>query len=129
MEHTPGTFQELTGHSRRMARQLLTVGANRLELLRVELQEGRALLLQAIFLSFGIAVLSLLAGIAFTGMAVFLFYESSPVTVLLVLTGLYGTAAALLYRRLHRLLREWQNLPASMDQLRKDRVCLEDIIN
>jgi len=33
-----------------------------------------------------------------------------------------------LYRRLTRLLRDWQNLPATLDQLRKDRACLENIL-
>jgi hypothetical protein len=42
-----------------------------------------------------------------------------------VLTGLYGGTAVWLYRRLSLLLRDWQNLPATFDQLRKDRACLE----
>ena len=129
MQPPPATFRELTGHSRRVARRLLTIGANRLELLRVEVQEERLLLLRAIFMGFGIAALVLLAGIALTAMAVVLFYESSPVAVLLVVSCLYIIAAALLYRSLHRLLREWHNLPASVEQLRKDRACLEDIMN
>lgn len=129
MQPPPATFRELTGHSRRVARRLLTIGANRLALLRVEVQEERMLLLRAIFMGFGIAALVLLAGIALTGMAVILFYESAPEAVLLVLACLYVSAAALLYRRLHRLLCEWQNLPASVEQLRKDRACLEDIMN
>jgi hypothetical protein len=33
--------------------------------------------------------------------------------------------AGWLYRRLTLLLRDWQNLPATFDQLRKDRPCLE----
>jgi hypothetical protein len=45
--------------------------------------------------------------------------------VLLVMAGLYGMAAGLFYRRLTRLLRDWQMLSATLDQLRKDRACLE----
>jgi TRAP-type mannitol/chloroaromatic compound transport system permease large subunit len=46
----------------------------------------------------------------------------------LVLTGLYGATAVWLYRRLTRLLRDWQNLPATREQLRKDRACLESLL-
>jgi uncharacterized membrane protein YqjE len=47
------------------------------------------------------------------------------VTVLLTLAVLYGAAAVCLCRQLARLLRDWETLPASLDQLRKDRACLE----
>jgi uncharacterized membrane protein YqjE len=47
------------------------------------------------------------------------------VAALLVLTCVYGVTAVCFYRRLTLLLRDWQNLPATLDQLRKDRACLE----
>ena len=75
------------------------------------------------------AALGLLAGVALTGVVVVLFWNYSPVAALaalLALTGLYGGAAGVLYRRLTVLLRDWQNLPATLDQLRKDRACLEN---
>ena len=91
----------------------------------VEVQEERELLLHAILLTLGVAALGLLAGVALTGAIVVLVWELSRVAALLVLTGLYGAAAVYFYRRLTRLLRDWQNLPATLDQLRKDRACLE----
>jgi uncharacterized membrane protein YqjE len=72
-----------------------------------------------------VAAFGLLAGVALTGAIVILLWELSPVATLLVLTGLYGTAAACLYRRLTVMLRDWQTLPATLDQLQKDRACLE----
>jgi hypothetical protein len=42
-----------------------------------------------------------------------------------VLTSLHGATAVCLYRRLTLLLRDWQDFPATLDQLRKDRACLE----
>jgi uncharacterized membrane protein YqjE len=46
------------------------------------------------------------------------------------LTALYTVAAALLYVRLVRLQRDWQTLlPTTLDQLRKDRECLEKNLN
>jgi uncharacterized membrane protein YqjE len=125
METSASSVRQLVAASRRFARRLLTIAENRLELLLVEVQEERERLLRAILLALGVAAAGLLAGMALTGALVVLFWDFSPVTVLLALTGLYGAAAALLYRRLTRLLRDWQNLPATLDQLRKDRACLE----
>ena len=126
MEPTPIHDGGLVETSKRFARRLLTIGENRLELLLVEVQEERERLLHAILLALGVAALGLLAGIALTGAIVVLFWEFSRVLVLLALTGLYAVAATFLYQRLHVLLRDWQNLPATLDQLRKDRACFEN---
>jgi uncharacterized membrane protein YqjE len=116
---------QLVEISKRFARRLLIIGENRFELLMVEVQEERERLLHAILLALGVAALGLLAGVALTGAIVVLLWEVSRTAALLVLTGLYGAAAVYFYRRLTWLLRDWQNLPATFDQLRKDRACLE----
>ncbi len=116
---------QLIQASTRFARRLLTIGENRFELLMVEVQEERERLLRAILLALGVAAFGLLAGVALTAVIVVLLWGLSPVAALLVLTGIYGATAVWLYRRLTRLLRDWQNLPATLDQLRKDRACLE----
>jgi hypothetical protein len=59
---------------------------------------------------------------------VVLFWAYSHVAVLLILTVLFGAAGFYFYRRLTGLLGNWQTLPASLEQLRKDRVCLEKIL-
>jgi uncharacterized membrane protein YqjE len=125
MEPGPLTVGQLVETSKRFARCLLTIGGNRVELLLVEVQEERQRLLCAILLALGVAAFGLLAGVALTGAIVVLLWELSRVAALLVLTLLYGATAVGLYRRLMRLLRDWQNLPATLDQLRKDRACLE----
>ena len=125
METANDSFGPLAASSKCFARRLLTIGENRLELLMVEVQEERERLLRAILLALGVAAFGLLAGVALTGTIVVLFWGFSPVAVLLALTGLYGAAAVFLYRRLTVLLRNWKNLPATLDQLRKDRECLE----
>jgi uncharacterized membrane protein YqjE len=125
MERGTANRGQLVELSKRLARRLLAIGENRFELLMVEVQEERERLLHAIGLALGVAAFGLLAGIALTGAIVVLLWEISRVVALLVLTGLYGAAAVCLYRRLTRLLRDWQNLPATFDQLRKDRACLE----
>lgn len=125
METANDSFGPLAASSKGFARRLLTIGENRLELLMVEMQEERERLLRAILLALSVAAFGLLAGIALTGTIVVLFWGFSPLAVLLALTGLYGAAAVFLYRRLTVLLRDWKNLPATLDQLRKDRACLE----
>lgn len=128
MEPAPIGLKHVAATAKQFARRLLTIGENRLELLMMEVQEERVRLLRAILLALGVAALGLLAGIALTGLVVVLFWRQSPITVLGALTALYGGAAIALYRRLAGLLRDWENLPATMEQLRKDREALEKIL-
>jgi uncharacterized membrane protein YqjE len=123
----PGTdsFVPLTAASKRFARRLLTVGANRLELLMVEVQEERERLLRAILLALSVAVFGLLAGMTLTGLIVVSLWGFSPVAVLATLTAIYAAASVYLYRRLAALLRDWKTLSATLDQLQKDTACLE----
>ncbi len=125
MEESTVSFKQLATTSRRFAQRLLTIGENRLELLAVEVQEERERLLHAFLLALGVATFGLLAGITLTATIVVLLWPYSPVAVLLTLTGLYGAAGVWLSRRLAGLLRDWQTLSATLDQLRKDRACLE----
>jgi uncharacterized membrane protein YqjE len=125
METATSSFKQLATTSRRLAQRLLTIGENRLELLTVEVQEERERLLHAFLLALGVAAFGLLAVITLTAAIVVLLWAYFPVAVLLALTGLYGAAGVCLCRRLTGLLRDWQTLSASLDQLRKDRACLE----
>ena len=125
MEESTVSFKQLATTSKHFARRLLTIGENRLELLMVEVQEEREHLLHTFLLALGVAAFGLLAGLTLTAAIVVLLWAYSPVAVLLILAGLYGVAAVCLYRRLIGLLRDWQTLSATLDQLRKDRACLE----
>ena len=128
MEPATGNFRQLSATSKRLARRLLTIGENRLELLTVEVQEERERLLHAFLLALGVAAFGLLAGLTLTAAIVVWLWACSPVAVLLILSVLYGAAGICLYRRLIGLLRDWQTLSATLDQLRKDRACLEKIL-
>lgn len=125
MEPATISLGQFAASARRFVRRLLTIGENRLELLMVEVQEQRERLLHAILLALGIAAFGLLAGVTLTGAVVVLLWEVSPLAVFLALTVLYAAAAVFLYRRLTQLLRDWKSLPATLDQIRKDRECLE----
>ena len=128
MEPATDHFGLIGASSKRFARRLLTIGENRLALLTVEVQEERERLLHAVLLAFGVAAFGLLAGLTLTAAIVIWLWAWSPVAVLLTLTGLYGAAGVCLYRRLARLVHDWQTLSATFDQLRKDRACLEKIL-
>jgi len=125
METAAISFRQLAANSKQFARRLLTIGENRLELLTVEVQEERERLLHAVLLALGVAAFGLLAGLALTAAIVVELWAWSHVAVLLALSCLYGAAGICLYRRLTGLLRDWQTLSATLDQLRKDRACLE----
>jgi uncharacterized membrane protein YqjE len=111
-----------------IARRLLTIGENRLELLTVEVQEGRERLLHACLLGLVAAGLGMLAGMTLTAAIVVSLWAYSHVAVLLILTVLYAAAGVILCQRLTKLLHDWQTLPASLEQLRKDRAALEKIL-
>ena len=128
METATGSFKQLAATSRRFTERLLTIGENRLELLTVEVQEERERLLRAFLLALGVAVFGLLAGMTLTAALVVLFWAVSHAAVLLILTVVYGASAVWLSRTLNTLMRDWQSLSASLDQLRKDRACLEKIL-
>ncbi|HEY5232929.1 MAG TPA: phage holin family protein [Verrucomicrobiae bacterium] len=128
MEESTASISGLAATSKHFARRLLTIGENRLELLTVEVQEERERLLHAFLLALGAAAFGLLAGLTLTAAIVVLLWAWSPVAVLLILTALYGAVGICLWRRLTRLLHDWQTFSASLDQLRKDRECLEKIL-
>jgi uncharacterized membrane protein YqjE len=128
MEESGSSLRQLAATSKHFVRRLATIGENRLELLAVEVQEERERHLQAILLAFGVAAFGLLAGLTLTAAIVVLLWAWSPVAVLLILTALYAAAGIFVYRMLVVRLRNWQMLSATLDQLRKDRACLEKIL-
>jgi uncharacterized membrane protein YqjE len=128
MEESTVSFRQLATSSKQFVRRLATIGENRLELLAVEMQEERERLLHVFLLALGVAAFGLLAGLTLTAAILVLLWAWSPVTVLLILTVLYAGAGIGLYRHLTGILRDWHTLAASLDQLRKDRECLEKLL-
>jgi uncharacterized membrane protein YqjE len=128
MEESTASLGQLAATSKTFARRLLIIGENRLELLALEVQEEYERRLHAFLLALGVAAFGLLAGLTLTAAIVVLLWAWSPVAVLLILTVLYAAAGVCLYRQLIGLLRNWQTFSATLDQLRKDRACLEKIL-
>ncbi len=115
--------------AKRFGRTLLAAGENRLELVLVELQEERERLVHALLLLLGIGLFALMALAALTGAAMVLLWPYSPLTALLSVAGLYASASFWFGWRLRRLLADWQHFSATIDQIRKDRACLEQHLN
>lgn len=128
MEPAATHFQHLATDSKEVLRRLFTIGENRLELLVVEVQEERERLLHAILLALGAAAFGLLAGMTLTAAIAVWLSAYSLLTALLTLTGLYATAGYWFYCRLQTRIRDWQTLSATLDQFKKDRACLENIL-
>ncbi|HTI99899.1 MAG TPA: phage holin family protein [Dongiaceae bacterium] len=127
METRSSSFQQLAAAARQLVRRLVTIAENRIELVTLEVQEGRERLLHVLFLALAVAALVLLAGITLTAAMVIWLWPISPGAVLLVLAGVYGSTGGWLGWRLTQRLRDWQTLPATLDQLKKDRAALEQI--
>lgn len=111
--------------ARRLARGVLAIARTRVELLLVEVQEERARWFQSILLILGCASCAFLACIALTIGAMAVLWPHSPVLAIALPSGIHTVVGVCLYRRLAALRREWQTLPSTFEQLRKDRECLE----
>jgi uncharacterized membrane protein YqjE len=129
METPSDTVPHLADASKRLAQRALVICENRAELLMVEVQEERERFFRAILLALGAAAFGLLAVVGLTAVIAVAFWQQSPVAALLILTAVYAVVATVLYVRLIRLQRDWQTLPTTLDQLRKDRECLEKNLN
>jgi uncharacterized membrane protein YqjE len=115
----------LPGAARRFVHRALSIGENRFQLFVVELQEERDRLLNTVLLAVAIAAVGLLCGITWSAALVIIFWHFGPIPILLILGAVYGLLALVLWRRLVTLRRHQPTLAATLDQLRKDRACLE----
>ena len=113
---------------KRFARHLLALGENRLELFMLEMEEERQHFMRVLILALGAAVLALLAGMGFSAAIAVLFWQTSPVGVLLVIGAGYTLGAVFLHRHLLFVQQDWKTLPASLEQLQKDGECLKEIL-
>jgi len=128
METASSTSQEvppLGDASRRLGRRLVAIFENRFHLLLVEAEEEREHILRAIKMIILAAAFSLLAGITLGILVAVAFWNYYPVVALLILLAIYVVVAGLCYARFLRIERNWQVLPATIEQLKKDRECLE----
>jgi len=128
MEQTQDTPSDWGPILKRFIRRLLALGENRLELLSLEVQEGRDRLIQDFLLALAVAGFAMIALLAGSAALVVVFWPYSALSVLLGLMTVYGAVGVGLLLHLNRRLKAWQALSASLEQLRKDRQCLDHLI-
>ncbi|MGH7939744.1 MAG: phage holin family protein [Limisphaerales bacterium] len=117
----PGLLQTL----RRLGAAILAIFQNRLELLVVELHEDRLRVFEALLMLMAIVALaSFTLMLVAAGIIVLVWKTLGPVG-LFILAGASLIATALICWRLHLRLKNWPLLSGTIEQLKKDRACLE----
>jgi uncharacterized membrane protein YqjE len=125
METSSDKASNLGDASKRIAHRAFVIVENRIQLLMVEAEEERGRILRAMWMAMAVVAFGLLAGVTVTVIVAVAFWNYYPLIALVVLAALYAAGAVLFYVKLLQLQRDWQTLPATIDQIRKDRECLE----
>ncbi|MCG3147512.1 MAG: hypothetical protein PCFJNLEI_00952 [Verrucomicrobiae bacterium] len=119
---TPGGIVDSV---RRLLRTTLGLVQNRFQLFTVELQEEKIRLVDVLLRVAAVVVLGFLSLISATALVVVLFWETAPVTVLVIVTLGYALAAAgigfSIKTRLHRAPPPFAG---TLAEFKKDRECL-----
>ena len=119
---SPGLFSAV----RRLLNTALAGVENRIELFLVELREERFRVFDILLLGCAAAVLGFMALLTVTLTLVVIFWDSARVQVLVALSACYSLAAIGVFWRLKVRLRNWSSFPATLDELKKDRACLDE---
>lgn len=122
---TTGGGPPLTNSAKRLAHRVFVICENRLQLFMVEAQEERERILSAIMVAMVAAAFSLLTGITITIIVAVAFWDHDPLIALTILALIYAVIAVSLCVKLVQFQRDWQTLPTTIEQLKKDRECLE----
>lgn len=119
---SPGLLETL----RRIGAALLAILQNRLELLIVELHEDRIRVFEALLLLVALVVLAFFTLGLVLAALIILIWDRLQVAGLFVLGGVGLVATLLVYWRLYLRLKNWPLLSGTLEQLKKDRECLEN---
>ena len=123
IEESPSGLQEIL---RRVGGAVLAIFHNRLELLLVELHADRLRLFQALLLVGAIVALGFFTLTLLVAAIIVLTWNWWGVIGLFVLSGLGLIATLLVFWRLCLMIRNWPLLPGTLEQLKKDRECLDN---
>jgi uncharacterized membrane protein YqjE len=114
----------LLATGKRILRLISNLVQSRVDLFLVELKEERIRLLDALLIVVAGVVCAVMALTLLTFTLVVIFWEQR-VLVLVVLTLLYAGGAVAAFANLRHRLLHWQSFAATMEQIKKDRACLE----
>jgi|SRR6266567_9293650 len=119
---SPGLFSAVRG----LLNTALAGVENRIELFLVELREERFRVCEVLLLGCAGAILGFMALVTLTVTLVVIFWDSARVEVLVFLSASYSLATIGVFWRLKVRLRNWSSFSATLDELKKDRACLEE---
>ena len=126
MEPSTDSSRGLFSSVKRLLNTALAGAENRIELFLVELREARVRVFDVLLLGCAAAVLGFMALLMVTVTLVVVFWDSARVPVLVVLSAGYSLATIGVLWRLKVRLRTWSSFSATLDELKKDRACLEE---
>lgn len=109
---------------KRILRSVSELAQARFELFLVELKEERIRLVDAVLLLVVGVIGALMTLVLLTFTLVLVFWDHR-VLVLILLTASYGLTAGGAIWTLRRRLRDWNAFAATLDELKKDRACLD----
>lgn len=121
-ETSPGLFSSV----KRLLNTALAGVENRIELFLVELREERSRVFDVLLLVCAAAVLGFMALLTVTVTLVVIFWDSARVPVLVGLSAGYSLATIGIIWRLKVRLHNWSSFSATLNELKKDRACLEE---
>ena len=125
MDETPQAEGGIISSITRALKTLRDVGANRIELFLLEVQEERMRLFDALFLIAAGIVCVTMTLVLVTFTIIVIFWDTHRLLVLALLTVVYaGTALAVLVK-LRSNLQRWRTFSATLDELKKDRACFK----
>jgi uncharacterized membrane protein YqjE len=127
MSASPHTSPGLLGSVRRVLDTGLGLAHNRLELFVLELQEEKIRFAELTLLVCALTATAILALTLITLTAVLLFWENGRLPTLATLSVVYSGGALWLWRSVnHRLHKGPRPFSATLEELEKDKACLED---
>ena len=121
-ESTPGIFASL----RRLLKTVLAIAQNRLELLLVELQEERGRFFNALLLAGVVLILALMTLMTATITIVVVCVKGDRLDLVVALVLLYLAGTIFSFWRLRTRLKNWAPFSATLAELKKDKVCLDE---
>src|ERR1039457_612274 len=125
MDETPPAAGVLLSTVTRMFQTLRDMAENRVELFLTELKEERIRLFDALLLAAIAVVCALMALVMVTLTVVVVFWDTNRLLVLTLVTVTYAVAATVAFVKLRARLQRWQAFSETLEQIKKDRSCLE----
>ena len=119
-ETKPGVWASL----KRTVDTLLATAQSRVELFSVELQEEKCRLVEALLCAAALAAFGMMTLTLVTFTLVLLFWENSRLAALVGLSVLHLVGTALAWRALQSRLRSRRGFTDTIEELKKDRSCL-----